>query len=316
MTSSADLPKTSDFVVIGGGIIGITIASSLKHRYKDSSVTLLEKESDVGKHASGRNSGVLHAGFYYSADSLKAKLTRQGNVFLHEYCKEKQIPINECGKLVVARNEEELEGIETLYQRGVKNGVPVEKVSEEEALELEPLVRTHQQALWSPTTASADPIAVTEHMARDAERTGVNIVTNRRYMGCDNNEKNSSTLRLRIGNLDSSEATIEAKHMINCAGLYADKVAHPFGFGLDYRIVPFKGLYLYCKGVNLQRLIYPVPKISQPFLGVHFTVAVDGKVKIGPTAIPAFWREQYGPSSTDPLFDRFSWNELAEILLT
>eukprot|EP01138_Halocafeteria_seosinensis_P012225 gb/GECG01012493.1/.p1 GENE.gb/GECG01012493.1/~~gb/GECG01012493.1/.p1 ORF type:complete len:459 (+),score=48.67 gb/GECG01012493.1/:1-1377(+) len=318
--TSTSRPRTrvQDFVVLGGGIIGINIASQLRQRFPGASVTLLEKEHTVGQHASGRNSGVLHAGFYYSSDSLKAKLTRRGNVFLHEYCQEKQLPINTCGKLVVAKNDKELEGLETLYQRGITNGVPLEKISEKEAQELEPMVRTHQQAIWSPTTASADPAQVTTSMAQDAETAGVDILTGKQYLQSRGfQQSSSSTVALDVlDNTTKELETLETKHLVNCAGLYADKIAHPFGFGLDYQIVPFKGLYLYCKDVNLQRLVYPVPQISQPFLGVHFTVTVDGKVKIGPTAIPAFWREQYGPGTDVPLLDRFSWSEITEILVT
>lgn len=144
--ASDPMPATSDFVIVGGGIIGIAMARELAIRHPDSSIVLMEKESGVGQHASGRNSGVLHAGFYYSPESFKAKLTRAGNLFLHEYIEEKKIPINKCGKLVVARNESEVAGIDELLRRGTANGVPLEKITAKEATELEVRVRFDEES--------------------------------------------------------------------------------------------------------------------------------------------------------------------------
>ena len=149
--------NTTDFLLIGGGIIGISIARELKSRYPDSSVCILEKEDQCGLHASGRNSGVLHAGFYYTADSLKAKFTREGNQRLTEYCDAKNIKLNKCGKLVVAQNESELVWLDELMIRANKNGVLLESVTEEESRSIEPRVKTYQRALFSPTTSSVDP---------------------------------------------------------------------------------------------------------------------------------------------------------------
>lgn len=299
------LPSKTDFCVVGGGIIGVAIARELAHRHPGASITLLEKESSVAQHASGRNSGVLHAGFYYSPESFKAKLTRAGNVFLHEYIEEKGLKINKCGKIVVARNEEEAAGIDELKRRGDANGVPLEKITAAEAEELEPLVRTHEVALWSPTTSAADPEEVTRSLARDAEEAGVTFIHDTRYVG--------GGAEGRVGNgcvVRTNHGTLEAGHLVNCAGLYADRVAHDFGFGKDLVMLPFKGLYMYCNSVPLTRLIYPVPDLRNPFLGVHFTVTVDGKVKIGPTAIPALWREQYG------LLDNMDIGDMYTTLMT
>ncbi|KAA0148214.1 hypothetical protein FNF29_06873 [Cafeteria roenbergensis] len=238
-------------------------------------------------------------------ESFKAKLTRAGNVFLHEYIEEKGLKINKCGKIVVARNEEEAAGIDELKRRGDANGVPLEKITAAEAEELEPLVRTHEVALWSPTTSAADPEEVTRSLARDAEEAGVTFIHDTRYVG--------GGAEGRVGNgcvVRTNHGTLEAGHLVNCAGLYADRVAHDFGFGKDLVMLPFKGLYMYCNSVPLTRLIYPVPDLRNPFLGVHFTVTVDGKVKIGPTAIPALWREQYG------LLDNMDIGDMYTTLMT
>lgn len=143
--------------MIGGGIIGLCVARELKRRFSDATVIVLEKEPTVGRHASGRNSGVIHAGFYYSADSLKAKLTRAGNLAMTAYCESRRIPLNKCGKLVVAQSEDDLSQLDELLRRGERNNVPLESVTEAEARKIEPRVKTCARAVFSPTTSSADP---------------------------------------------------------------------------------------------------------------------------------------------------------------
>ena len=288
----------SDFLVIGGGIVGISIARELKHRFSDSTVTLIEKEPACGLHASGRNSGVLHAGFYYSADSLKAKFTRLGNEAMTAYCEARGIRLNKCGKLVVAKDESELAQLDELMSRGARNKVPLELVTEEEARAIEPRVKTHQRAIFSPTTSSGDPRRVLAAIQEDASREGISILTGERYLRRDRADVITDKRRVTPG------------HVINAAGLYADKIALDYGFSEDYRILPFKGLYLHSDEPigSLRTNIYPVPDLRNPFLGVHFTIKSDGKIKIGPTAIPAFWREQYRS------FDNFRFGEFVEIL--
>ncbi len=291
---------TTDFLLIGGGIIGISIARELKSRYPDSSVCILEKEPQCGLHASGRNSGVLHAGFYYTADSFKAKFTKEGNQRLTEYCDAKNIKLNKCGKLVVAQNESELVWLDELMKRARKNGVPLESVTEEESQSIEPRVKTYQRALFSPTTSSVDPKELVASLLSEAIQEGVQIKSNSHYLR-----------RSGKRSIQTSDGIYEAKYLINTAGLYADKIGRDFGFSRDYRILPFKGLYLYSEEPPgaLRTHIYPVPDLANPFLGVHFTVTTDGKVKLGPTAIPAFWREQYEG------WRNFNFNELTEIIL-
>jgi L-2-hydroxyglutarate oxidase LhgO len=275
--------ETCDFLVVGGGVVGLSIARELKRRRPKVSVVLLDKEDSPVRHASGRNSGVLHAGFYYTAESLKARFTRSGNQAWARYCRERNLPLRACGKLVVASHEADLPVLDELLRRGLANGVPVEMVDEEAAREIEPRARTLERALYSPSTAVVDPLACMAALAGDAGREGVGLRWGTAYLG-------RSGRRVR-----TARGEIEAGFVVNAAGLYADRVARDFGFSGRYRILPFKGLYLYSdEPVGAFRAhVYPVPDIRNPFLGVHFTVTVDGRVKIGPTAIPALWRENY-----------------------
>jgi (S)-2-hydroxyglutarate dehydrogenase len=274
---------TTDYLVIGGGIIGISIARELRRRRPTTAVAVFEKERSCGWHASGRNSGVIHAGFYYTADSLKARFTRDGNAELRAYCLERRLPINECGKLVVARNTADHPRMDELLKRGAANGVVLQSITECEAKKIEPRVKTCERAIFSPNTATADPGMVLAAMRDDAQREGVRFFCDTAFRG------------LRGKNVETSQGRWSAGYVVNCAGLHADRIARHFGFSQHYAILPFKGLYLYSNesAGALRTNIYPVPDLRQPFLGVHFTVTVDGHTKIGPTAIPALWREQY-----------------------
>src|SRR3954452_24616520 len=166
------MAQTADVAVIGGGIVGLALADALLAQRPGSTVVVLDKEPALGAHASGRNSGVLHAGFYYSPDSLKARLTRRGNVLLHAFCEEEGIAVRRCGKLVVTQGPEDLPALDTLLQRAEPNGVPVERGDEAQALDPEPLARTHERALWSPTTSSSSPLEVLEALAARVRRRG------------------------------------------------------------------------------------------------------------------------------------------------
>ena len=276
------MPK-HDFIIIGAGIIGLTTAYALKTRKLSARIVVIDKEEAPAFHASGRNSGVLHAGFYYTADSLKAKFTVEGNRQMKAYARSKGLAVNECGKLVVAQNDYELGQLDELLLRGQRNGSNVRLIDEREARELEPNVRTHQKALHSPDTASIDPKAVCRALKEDLAGAGVEFVFDTKYL--------SHTGHV----IHTTQGDFEAQRIINCAGLYADKIAQDFGFGKKYTMIPFKGLYLkYTKNTTDVRMhIYPVPNLKNPFLGVHFTKTVEGGIKIGPTAIPALWRENY-----------------------
>ncbi len=174
---------TTDFLIIGGGVIGINLVLQAKRRFPDSSVTLLEKEKDCGEHASGRNSGVLHAGFYYTADSLKAKFTKDGCRILTEYCTERGLGINHCGKIVIAKNDEELPVLDELLARAEHNKVALYEISEEECKDIEPRARFYKRALFSPTTASVDPKEVMRSFVSDAKQAGIKMLTGTQYLG-------------------------------------------------------------------------------------------------------------------------------------
>lgn len=290
----------SDYLIIGAGIIGLAIAKELNSRYPEKSIVILEKEERVAGHSSGRNSGVLHAGFYYTANSLKAKFTRDGNRILTKYCEDNNLRINKCHKVVVASDEKELEGIYELDRRGKVNGVNVRIVDEEELAKIEPNAKTYKKALYSPDTSTVDPVEVTTHIFNDMQEKGIKFYFNEGYK----KKIDDHTVESTLGNKYS------ASKIINCAGLYADKIARDYGYSEDYVIIPFKGIYLkYTKDDKpIKTNIYPVPNLNNPFLGVHYTVTVDNVIKIGPTAIPAFWRENYKGLS------RFNFSELLNVL--
>lgn len=277
----------TDILIVGSGIMGLALAGEWKRRHPDAKISMIEKESVPAWHASGRNSGVLHAGFYYSSDSLKARFTREGNHFWREYCREKNLPTNPCGKVVVARTEAEAEGIRELKKRGDSNRVEVMVVDEQDLAKIEPNARTVGIALWSPTTTTIDPGAVARSLAADLISQGVRFFYRTPY------RKNIGSRRILAG-----ETVFSYQTFINTAGLHADRIARDFGFAQGVTILPFKGVYLEYEGTSpgdrpVHTNVYPVPNLAQPFLGVHFTIKVDGTVKIGPTAIPAFWRENY-----------------------
>lgn len=262
----------------------MSLARDILLRRPGLTVIVLDKEQHLAAHASGRNSGVLHAGFYYAPDSLKAQLTRRGNVLLHEFCAEHGVAVRTCGKVVVTTAPDQLPALDTLAARGEANGVPLEIIDEAGLNELEPLARTVDRALWSPTTSVSSPVAVVEALAEDVRRRGGRVVLGAQALGHSGDQ------------VLTSFGPISTGHVINAAGLYADTVARWFGMCDDYAMLPFKGLYWYGNWAlgRLQRHVYPVPDPRNPFLGVHLTVTVDGRAKIGPTAIPALWREDDG----------------------
>jgi L-2-hydroxyglutarate oxidase len=288
----------TDYLIIGAGIMGLAIARELRAQFPASSITIIEKEDHVAEHASGRNSGVLHAGFYYGADSLKAKFCREGNAAWKAYAKQHGLRLNECGKVVVARNAQEQEMLHELKRRGDVNGVELQVIDAKQLAELEPHARTHEQAIFAPSTAVVDPTEMCNHMASELTKNNVTIMTSHAY------ERKLDTHTVLAGG-----KKISAKKIINCAGVYADKIAREFGFCNDYTIIPFKGVYLLWSGSDqpVSRCVYGVPNLANPFLGVHFGVRVDGTTRIGPTSIPAFWRENYHG------FERFDLQEMLSI---
>jgi L-2-hydroxyglutarate oxidase len=272
-----------DVIIGGAGIIGLSVARALLLREPKLKVLVVDKEDSLGAHASGRNSGVLHAGFYYSPDSLKAKFCRDGNSALRELARNHNIPVRDVGKVVVARNAEEVVRLQTLYERGKANGVDIQQFEAKELVNYEPLAGTHERFLWSPTTGVSDPGRIIRAIDSEVESMGGVVRLGAKLEITSNQE-------IQIdGNL------VRARHFVNATGTQSDRIAHKFGVGLDYTMIPFMGVYRAVpeSKLPLQRLVYPVPHPLNPFLGVHFTLTADHKVKIGPTAIPILGREQY-----------------------
>jgi L-2-hydroxyglutarate oxidase LhgO len=292
--------EQSDYLIIGAGIIGLAIARELRSRYPKASITIIDKEPDVAYHSSGRNSGVLHAGFYYSADSLKAKFTRDGNFAMKEFCRQKGLKLNECEKVVVAKDESELEPLYELDRRGKRNGVDVKIITEAEMKEIDPNAKTFKFALYSPSTATVDPTELNKAVRDELLDHGVKFMFGEGYK----RKVDGNTIETTGGK------RLSANKVINTAGLYADKIARDFGFSQHYTIIPFKGIYLKYtkKDKPIKTNIYPVPNLKNPFLGVHYTITVDGTIKIGPTSIPAFWRENYKG------MDNFKAGEMGNVL--
>ncbi len=274
-------------LIVGAGIIGMTLAYERLKKKPGDEIVIIDKEAHEAFHASGKNSGILHAGFYYNSDSLKAKLTAEGNRIMKEFCRQNGVKINETGKLVVAKDKNELDTLFELEKRSKANGAGAYIITAEEAEKIDSNAKTYRYALYSPNTASVNPKEVCKVLRKDLEGKGVRFVFNMPF------EKFNESYDF----------------LINAAGLYADKIAHSFGVGLEYTMLPFKGLYRKYTGKEkiIKTQIYPVPNIKNPFLGVHFTLMADDTVKIGPTAIPAFWREHYSG------FKRFDFKEFLEI---
>jgi (S)-2-hydroxyglutarate dehydrogenase len=278
--------QTADVLVVGSGIVGLTIARELL-AHGASNVVLLEKEDELGRHASGRNSGVLHAGIYYAPDSVKARTCLNGNFLMRAYCKEKGLPLLEKGKVIVARSEAELPTLEELHRRATANGARVEFVDERQLAEIEPSARTTGKALFSHHTAAVDPRMVLASLRSDLEGSGkARILTGHEFVGL-RGSRTAVTSRGEIG----------FRRLVNAAGAHCDEVARAFGVAKDLRLIPFKGIYRKLRpgrSFVVNGNIYPVPDVRNPFLGVHFSRSVHGDVYVGPTAIPAFGRENYG----------------------
>ena len=283
----------NDVVIAGAGIVGLAVARALLLQEPRLKVLVIEKEEDLGLHASGRNSGVLHAGFYYTPESLKAMFCRDGNTEIRKLAERHSIPVREVGKVVVARNPEELTRLEVLFKRGEANGVQLKFLDAGDLEDFEPLARTHGAFLWSPTTAVSNPDKIIRALANEVLALGGKI-----HFG--------STIEVDSEQAISVEGkSLSTRYFVNAAGSQSDRIAHKFDTGLEYSMIPFMGIYRAVAEVKLplRCLVYPVPHPLNPFLGVHFTLTSDFKVKIGPTAIPILGREQYSPTSGWALTD-------------
>lgn len=273
-----------DVLIIGGGIIGLATAKSLLETNSKLRVVIIEKELDLGLHASGRNSGVLHAGFYYSPESLKAQFCREGNLELRALCRDFNIPVKEVGKVVVTKNLEEEVQLEKLYNRGVANGVSLELLPKKELANFEPLAVTKESFIWSSTTAVSDPQRVISALAQNVRELGGEIMLGE-----------AASLSSKPNEVFTTTQLWSARHIVNASGSQSDRIAREHGFSKNFLMVPFMGVYRFvdAKELPLKRLVYPVPNPLNPFLGVHFTLSSHDLVKIGPTAIPVLNREGY-----------------------
>jgi len=280
----------SDVLIIGGGMVGLCIAHQLLERGMTKSVTLLDKESELGRHSSGRNSGVLHAGLYYKPESVKAQVCVTGAQRLRAWVEERGLPINPCGKVIVPPRPDLDSQLDVLAERGRANGAVVELLDESQLRELIPEARSASgRALWSPNTAVVKPITVVQRLKQELQERGVRFLNGQQGWTAKPEHQH---LLLADG------TTLHYNHLFNCAGLQADRVARPFGVGRQFTLLPFKGLYWQLKkdcAIRPRCNLYPVPDLNVPFLGVHFTPSADSGavVSIGPTATPAWGRENY-----------------------
>ncbi|MFQ5981101.1 MAG: L-2-hydroxyglutarate oxidase [Candidatus Heimdallarchaeota archaeon] len=273
--------KPSRFTIIGGGVIGCSIARELKNQDPTSEVLVLEKEPVLGQHQSGRNSGVVHSGINQKPETLKAKLAVEGNKMIHDFCKTHKVPLEPVGTLVIARNRTEEQVLQLIYDWGTQVGVPdLEIVDRKKIQDLEPFA-AGDTALHSPTGAIIDSVGFLRAVALNARDNGVQFFKNAQIEGIT-----PTKVKTNRGEFDPG-------HVINTAGLYSDKIAHMMGVGREYQIIPFRGDYMEIVGLSIQSMVYPAPNLKYPFLGVHFTRSLDGTVKAGPTATLSFGRESY-----------------------
>ncbi len=279
--------QNTDVVIIGAGIVGLATAYRLNERYPDLAITILEKESGLAQHQTGRNSGVLHSGVYYRPGSLRATNCRTGKLAMQEFCEQEGVPYELCGKVIVAIDESELPNLDKILERGQANGVKCEMIGRERLREIEPHA-AGIKAIHVPEAGIVDYKQVCERLGELVTERGGQILTNARVNGMqlDNG-------RVVVANTAND---VEARFVINCSGLQSDRVAKMSGEKPDSLIVPFRGEYFELKpdAQHLCRtLIYPVPDPKFPFLGVHFTKMIKGGVECGPNAVLAFAREGY-----------------------
>ena len=291
-----------DYVIIGAGIIGISLGIELLTQKPTKKILIIDKETRPGVHASGRNSGVLHAGFYYSPDSLKAKFCKQGNLELKKFCNTNNLEIKETGKVVVCQDKNDVTRLMNLFERGIANGVEIELLESKELTRIEPAAQTVDKFIWSPTTAVGNPKEIIKKLAEKFTKMGGLFRFNSRVKLIN---KSNEVL------IEGDGYILSATSIINSAGAYASELAKQVGVGQEYVCLPFLGAYRKSEFVagNPKRLVYPVPNPINPFLGVHTTNTLSDEIKIGPTAFPVIGKEQY------KFLDGFNAKELRDFYL-
>ena len=291
-----------DYVIIGAGIIGISLGIELLTQKPTKKILIIDKETRPGVHASGRNSGVLHAGFYYSPDSLKAKFCKQGNLELKKFCNTNNLEVKETGKVVVCQDKKDVTRLMNLFERGIANGVEIELLESKELSRIEPAAQTVDKFIWSPTTAVGNPKEIIKKLAEKFTKMGGLFRFNSRVKLIN---KSNEVL------IEGDGYILSATSIINSAGAYASELAKQVGVGHEYVCLPFLGAYRKSEFVagNPKRLVYPVPNPINPFLGVHTTNTLFDEIKIGPTAFPVIGKEQY------KFLDGFNAKELRDFYL-
>ena len=276
-----------DKIIIGGGIVGLATALAIKERDPDCKLAILEKESDWTLHQSSRNSGVIHAGVYYKPGSKKARFALAGNASMMTFCERHNIHHEQCGKLIVATAPEQIEGLNSLYDRAAANGLDVSRIGREAALEIEPHINCIE-ALHVPSTGIVDFKVVAAKYVELLVEMDVDLI-----LDC---EITDIKLQEWGYSLSTSRNMYQTKYLIATVGLYSDRIARGSGVDPGMKIIPFRGEYWHLKQNNrslVKNLIYPVPNPKFPFLGVHMTRLIDGSVHAGPNAVLAFSREGY-----------------------
>ncbi|MEH6471149.1 MAG: L-2-hydroxyglutarate oxidase [Halopseudomonas sp.] len=282
-----------DYIIIGGGIVGVSTAWQLRLRQPDKRILLLEKEAQFAQHQSGHNSGVVHAGIYYEPGSLKARLCKQGLDDTLAFCREYDLPFEQCGKLLVATNALELERMQALYQRACDNGLEAELLDAEQLHRCEPHV-AGLGAIRLKSTAIVDYPQICQKMVERFTELGGEVRLNTELIGL---EERSDQIRVTTRVANSFSETEQGRFLICCCGLMADRTTRMLGIKTDFQIVPFRGEYYQLppsRNNIVNHLIYPIPDPELPFLGVHLTRMIDGSITVGPNAVLGWKREGYG----------------------
>ena len=276
--------ESVDFLIVGGGVMGLAVGNALLDLDLGYKVLIAEKEDRIGAHTSTRNSGVLHAGFYYSTETLKARFCVDGNRLMTEYAKKKNIDLRNIGKVVLAKNDAEYQRLLTLLERGTANGCSLELLQPHDLKSIEPLAQTKHPFIWSPKTSVVDASSVMQSLLGDFTKKGGRLSLDSTVGFAKDND-----------GVTISGKSVDVGLVINLAGNYALSIAKSVGIGEEYGLLPVLGAYKETEEVNLplKTLVYPVPHPVNPFLGVHLTPTVRGTVKVGPTALPVFGPEQY-----------------------